>query len=151
MKFEMKFDGSFYIQRNTDNFNLPISLADFDNCQMRGTEKYPVIKIGMVEELEIDYQLLQESLSPLNEIKLRIIMVCDRIPKDFKGFSYYMQFAFYDFNREVYLFLFNAKLVEIKTILRRAAPKNLRVLTIVSSGYGEMPAYKVFEVEHQSI
>lgn len=147
----MRFDSHFYIQRNRDNSNSIIDLDNSENCRMKGTKEHPVKKIGRIEAVEIDYQILQIPLKSLNKISLKLILSdpCSFIKKDL---SYYMQFLFYDFYRVTYLFLFNAKVTEFGYIPRHGnESKGLLVLSIVSTRYDETPVYRTFEIEHKKI
>jgi hypothetical protein len=59
-----------------------------------------------------------------------------------------MQFLFYDFDKAIYLFLFNAKVIKINDI-----PQNdgQRFGLTITSARNIEAAYKMFEAEHKEL
>lgn len=145
----MKFDERFYFQRNRDTSGAVIPLDDFDNCRMRGIEKYPVEKIGKIEDLnvEIDYNIFNDVSRglDLDTIALRLILSQDR-PGRFltPDISYYMQFLFYDFDSAYILFLYNAKITEFYSFPTNSTGQRISI-TVVSDSTNEHPACKIIE------
>lgn len=140
----MKFDDHFYFQENI------ASLRNLNNCQMEGTDKYPVIVAGRIDALEIDHDLSCLSLEPLDEITLKVIVTRLRnysfIVKDT---PYYMQFLFYDFDKTILLFLSNAKVVKINNI-STIGPER-RCMLVIKSIKSTMAAYRISETKHGPI
>ena len=127
---------------------------------MRGTEKNPVQTQGKIEvlELEFDHDVLGTPLGPSDKITVKLILSDPYItyalqkawPHITRKESYYMHFLFYDFDRATRLFLFNATVIK-KNYIPGIDTNNRLGLTIVSAKHDDIPAYKVFETEHEEV
>ena len=145
----MKFDKYFYIQQNRDSSGRAIDLYDFNNCQMRGTKRYPVVT-SKVNNIEIDDSSLLSGHKKTdeNEITLKLILDFDATILMKKSLSYYMQFLFYDSDKSIILFFFNAKVVKISNIPKNNGGRRTS-LVITSARRNGLLSYKIFEKFHE--
>ncbi len=137
---KLKIDTDFYVQRNKDDDNNIIPLDDIEMCRMRGTDEWKVHLINGLETIHYDESTLKLILKRGRPLISNLFMK--------KHLSYYMRFLFYDFDKSTILFLFNAKLVEARSILTTDAREERTGFTIVSTGYNGMPAYRTIETPH---
>jgi hypothetical protein len=140
---KLEFDRTFYTQRNGSDFG-PIPLI--------GTSTHPVKEIGLIDHLEIYPDILCTSTDPANSVTLRLIISpLGRVDFPERDVPYCMQFLFYDFEKNVHLFLFNANVNKILDMSKNERKQRFS-LTIVSTKSSDgFPAYRVVETNHKEI
>lgn len=141
----MHFDNYFEYQEN----NVPL-LPGAEHPVMRGTGECPVIKIGRIDFLELP-DILDPSLDPLDAITITVIVSRrHRYASITKNASYYMRFLFYDFDKAIYLFLYNAKAIKVNDVPVIGPDERYR-LVITSANKDSVAAYKVFKMKYDAI